>query len=56
VLLAIFVSPLFDLELLFAFADDTFKPRIGATKNELIQNVEGFSKVIRKWLNSLASK
>jgi hypothetical protein len=41
VLYAIFVYPLFDMEDLFAFADDAFIPRIGENTTDLIRKITG---------------
>ena len=50
ILYAIFVSPLFDIEELLAFADDTFIPKVGESLAELIEDMEKSLEAITKWL------
>ena len=50
VLYAIFIAPVFDIERLFAFADDKFVPMIGDDKTELARNMESTLENIRKWI------
>ena len=50
VLYAIFIAPVFDIERLFAFADDKFVPMIGDDKTELVRNMESTLENIRKWI------
>jgi hypothetical protein len=50
VLYAIFVSPLFYLEFLLAFADDNFIPITNQSKSEIILDMERTLKSITKWL------
>jgi hypothetical protein len=38
--ITIFVSPLFDIELILAFADNSFSFKSHKKKNELIKNME----------------
>ena len=55
-LYAIFVSPLFDLEELFAFADDTFIPRISDNANEVVPKLERSLETIIKWMKQSGLK
>jgi hypothetical protein len=50
VIYAIFVSPLFDLEDLFAFADNTFIPRIGENSTDLIRDMERSLETTTKYM------
>ena len=50
VLYAIFVSPMFDLEELSAFADDTFIPMSNTSLTKLITDMEKKIEAITKWL------
>ena len=45
-----FVSPVFEIEPLLAFADDTFIARVGGNKQELIKDMEKSLEAITKWL------
>ena len=56
VLYAIFVSPLFDLEDFFAFADDTFILRIGSDMGLVIRSMEKSLAVIIKWMKQSGLK
>ena len=56
VLYAIFVSPLFDVELVLAFADDNFIPRIHYSKVCLIEDMKKALENITKWLKNQVSK
>ncbi len=49
VLYALSVSPLIDLEEFFAFTDDIFVPRVGARRNDLINDLERSVEAIGKW-------
>ena len=48
VLYAIYISPVFDLEQLFAFADDKFVPKIGEIKEDLVKDMENSLAVISR--------
>ena len=50
VLYAIFVSPLFDLEFMLAFADGNFIPKTNQSKTEIILDMERALESITKWL------
>ena len=56
VLYAIFVSPLFALEELFGFADDTFIPRMGDCLSALIFDMEKSLEAITKWMKQSGLK
>ena len=56
VLYAIFVSPLFDLEGLDAFADDKFILRTNHEKGALVSNMEKSLETITKWLTQSGLK
>jgi hypothetical protein len=56
VLYAIFVSPLFDLEDLFAFADDTFILRTSSNLGLVIESMEESLSVIIKWMKQSGLK
>ena len=56
VLYAIFVSPVFDLEKLFAFADDKFVPKIGDNLPELVKTMEDSIEAIRTWIKKSGLK
>jgi hypothetical protein len=50
VLYAIFVAQLFNIEYLFAFADNKLVPRIGSTRNNLIEDMEKSLEAISEWI------
>jgi hypothetical protein len=52
----IFVAPLFDLEMLLAFADDIFIPRTGKDVVHLIQDLETSMENIAKWIKDSGLK
>ncbi len=56
VLYAIFVSPLFDIESLLAFADDNFIPRINHSKIDIIEDMRLSLDNITKWLKESGLK
>ena len=56
VLYAMFVSPLFDLEAFFAFADDIFIPREGTIRQDLIEDMAKSLMAISKWLKQSGLK
>ena len=56
VLYAIFVSPLFDLDFMLAFADDNFIPKINTSKECLISDMEIALVKIIKWLSDSGLK
>ena len=56
VLYAIYISPVFDLEQLFAFADDKFVPKIGEIKEDLVKDMENSLAVISKWIKQSGLK
>jgi hypothetical protein len=56
ILYAIFISPVFEIESLFAFADDKFVPKIGKNKTELIREMESTLENIRKWIKQSGLK
>jgi hypothetical protein len=55
VLYAIFVSPIFDIEFLLAFADDNFIPRINHSKMNIIEDMSRSLDNITKWLKKIRS-
>ena len=56
VLYAMFVSPMFDLEDLYAFADDIFIPKQGATRQNLIEDLVKSIEAVRKGLKQSGLK
>ncbi len=50
VLYAMFISPLFEIESLFAFADNKFVPKVGYNKWKLVKDMETTLEAIRKWM------
>jgi hypothetical protein len=56
ILYSIFISPVFELEPMLAFADDTFITRIGDIKGALISDMETSLKVVIKWMKQLGLK
>jgi hypothetical protein len=56
VLYAMFVSPLFNLEEIFAFADDIFVARKGLVKQVLIDDLAKLLEAISKWLKQSGLK
>ena len=56
VLYAIFVSPLFDIEPILAFADDSFNFKSHKNKNQLIKDMEKSLEAITKWLKQSGLK
>lgn len=50
ILYAIFVSPMFELEKLEAFADDNFIARISSNRERLIENMQRSLESLTKWL------
>ena len=56
VLYAMFIAPVFDIENLYAFADDKFVPTIGDDKAELVRNTETSIENIRKWIKQSGLK
>ena len=56
VLYAIFVSPLFDIEPLLAFADDSYIMRENSNINELIEDLQKSLEAITKWLKKSGMK
>jgi hypothetical protein len=53
ILYAIFVSPIFDLEFVFTFADDNYEPKITCTIPEFIKDMEKATLSVNKWLRDL---
>ena len=56
VLYAIYISPVFDIEHLFAFADDKFVPKIGEKKEDLVNAMEATLESIRCWIKQSGLK
>ena len=56
VLYAIFISPLFEIADMLAFADDNFIPRYGASLEQLVKVVEKDLETIMKWMKSSGLK
>ena len=56
VLYAIFVSPIFDIDDMLAFADDNFITQIHSSKNSLITNMEKALESITKWMKKSGLK
>ena len=56
VLYALFVSPVFDIEFLLAFADDNFIPRINCSKIGVIEDMKRSLGNITKWLKKSGLK
>ena len=56
VLYAIYISPIFDLEQLFAFADDKFVPKVGVNKEALVKDMEVSLSAIRIWIKQSGLK
>jgi hypothetical protein len=52
VLYAFFVSHLFGIEELFAFADDIFIPRTGSNPNKLVVDMEKYLQAFMKWMQN----
>jgi hypothetical protein len=50
VLYAIYISPLFDLEFLLTFADDSYIPRFNSSLELLIEDIKKTLESITKWL------
>jgi hypothetical protein len=56
ILYALFMSPLFDIELMLAFADDSYVVRENANINELIGDLQTSLEAITKWLRKSGLK
>ena len=56
VLYAMFVSPLFDIVPVLAFADDSYRVESGSGKTELVNNMEESLEAITKWLSNSGLK
>jgi hypothetical protein len=56
VLYSIFISPVFEIEELYVFADDSFIPRWNTSFPELIYDIEKSLESITKWLRKSRPK
>ena len=56
VLYAIFVSPVFDIEPILSFADDSFDVKSSKNKNEVVKDMEKSIEAITKWLKKSGLK
>ncbi len=56
VLYAIFVSPIFDIPDMSAFADDTFIPKWNVLVTQLIVDMKKTLEAITKWVNFFGQK
>jgi hypothetical protein len=56
ILYAIFISPIFESEELFTFAEDNFIPRRSNSLEVLISNVEKALVTVTKWIKSFGLK
>jgi hypothetical protein len=52
ILCAIFVSPVFDVEFMLAFADDNYLPKVNCAIPSLIKDMEKPHEAITKWLRN----
>jgi hypothetical protein len=53
ILYVIFVSPIFVLELLFSFADNTYAPKSSKNLTEAIKGIEKYLEAITQWFDNL---